>query len=100
MVLVKPATVVQWHRRGFRLHLRWRSRSRPIGRPKTNTEIRQLIRQMSMANPSGGHLAFTANCSNSALKSAKPPSGEVATQGPLSNLAQLPAQPHAQYGRG
>ena len=31
MVLVKPATVVQWHRRGFRLYWRWRSRS---GRPK------------------------------------------------------------------
>ena len=30
---------------------RWRSRSRQIGRPKTSPEIRQLIRQMSMANP-------------------------------------------------
>src|SRR5882762_1956727 len=49
MVLVKPATVVQWHRSGFRLYWRWRSRSRQIGRPKTSTEIRQLIRQMSMA---------------------------------------------------
>src|SRR5437763_4619860 len=54
MVLVKPTTVLQWHRRGFRLHWRWRSRSRQIGRPKTNTEIRQLIRQMSMANPIWG----------------------------------------------
>jgi putative transposase len=54
MVLVKPATVVQWHRRGFRLYWWWRSRSRQIGRPKTSTEIRQLIRQMSMANPFWG----------------------------------------------
>ena len=54
MVLVKPATVVQWHRRGFRLYWRWQSRSRQIGRPKTSTEIRQLIRQMSMANPIWG----------------------------------------------
>ena len=54
MVLVKPATVVQWHRRGFRLYWRWRSRSRQIGRPKTSAEIRQLIRQMSMANPLWG----------------------------------------------
>src|SRR6266436_4490709 len=54
MVLVKPATVVQWHRRGFRLYWRWRSRSRQIGRPETSTEIRQLIRQMSMANPIWG----------------------------------------------
>src|ERR1700704_111099 len=54
MVLVKPATVVQWHRKGFRLHWQGRSRSLQIGRPNTSTEIRQLIRQMSMANPIWG----------------------------------------------
>src|SRR5947209_3429004 len=58
MVLVKPATVVQWQRKGFRLYWRWRSRSRQIGRPKTSTEIRHLNRQMSMANPNWGRLAF------------------------------------------
>ena len=52
MVLVKPATVVQWHRKGFRLYWRWRSR-RP-GRPKIGTEIRALIRRMSRANPLWG----------------------------------------------
>jgi hypothetical protein len=52
MVLVKPATVVQWHRKGFRLFWRWRSR-RP-GRPKIGTEIRDLIRRMSKANPLWG----------------------------------------------
>ncbi len=52
MVLVKPATVVQWHRKGFRLYWRWRSR-RP-GRPKIGTEIRDLIRRMSKANPLWG----------------------------------------------
>ena len=52
MILVKPATVVQWHRKGFRLHWRWRSR-RP-GRPKIGTEIRALIRRMSRANPLWG----------------------------------------------
>src|ERR1700732_1424916 len=31
MVLVKPATVIPWHRNGFRLYLRWRSRSRYVG---------------------------------------------------------------------
>src|SRR6266436_4109508 len=52
MVLVKPATVVQWHRKGFRLYWRWRSR-RP-GRPKIGTDIRDLIRRMSKANPLWG----------------------------------------------
>src|SRR5258707_1195232 len=51
MVLVKPATVVQWHRQGFRLFWRWRSRS---GRPSIDRKIRDLIRQMSSANPLWG----------------------------------------------
>src|SRR5216683_1846030 len=51
MVLVKPATVVQWHRRGFRLFWRWRSRS---GRPSVDREVRDLIRQMNAANPFWG----------------------------------------------
>src|SRR5258708_1634954 len=45
MMLVKPATVVQWHRKGFRLY--WRRRSRHLGRPKMNREIRDLIGKMS-----------------------------------------------------
>src|SRR6266566_7598153 len=52
MVLVKPATLVEWHRKGFRLYWHWRSR-RP-GRPKIGTEIRDLIRRMSRANPLWG----------------------------------------------
>jgi putative transposase len=51
MMLVKPATVVQWYRQGFRLFWRWRSRS---GRPSVEREIRDLIRQMSNANPLWG----------------------------------------------
>ena len=51
MVLVKPATVIQWHRQGFRLYWRWRSRSGHPGRPKTSRETRDLIRKMSIANP-------------------------------------------------
>jgi putative transposase len=52
LVLVKPATVVKWHRKGFRLYWRWRSRR--VGRPKKSTEIRDLIRHMSLANPLWG----------------------------------------------
>ena len=47
IVLVKPATVVQWHRHGFRLYWRWRSKS---GRPSVEREVRELIRKMSEAN--------------------------------------------------
>ena len=52
IVLVKPATVIQWHRKGFRLYWRWRSRR--LGRPKMGNEIRDLIRRMSVANPLWG----------------------------------------------
>jgi hypothetical protein len=51
MELVKPSTVIQWHRQGFRLFWRWRSRS---GRPLVDGETRDLIRQMNAANPIWG----------------------------------------------
>jgi putative transposase len=51
MVLVKPATVIHWHRQGFRLYWRWRLRS---GRPSVDREVRKLIREMSSANPLWG----------------------------------------------
>jgi transposase InsO family protein len=51
--VVKPDTVIGWHRAGFRACWRWRSRSRG-GRPSTPAEIRQLIREMSIANPLWG----------------------------------------------
>ena len=49
LVMVKPETVVGWHRAGFRLYWRWKLRSRG-GRPKIPGEIRRLIREMSLAN--------------------------------------------------
>ena len=67
-MLVKPTTVVQWHRQGFRLFWRWRSRS---GRPSVEREIRDLIRQMSSANPLWERLGSMASCSSSASRSAK-----------------------------
>jgi hypothetical protein len=52
LVIVKPETVIRWHRAGFRLFWRWKSRCR--GRPKVPLDIRQLIRDMSLANPLWG----------------------------------------------
>jgi hypothetical protein len=52
LVLVKPATVIGWHRKGFRIYWRWRSRR--SGRSKTSVEIRDLIRRMNVANPLWG----------------------------------------------
>ena len=47
--ILKPETVIRWHRAGFRAYWRWKSRARS-GRPKTPLEIRQPIREMSAAN--------------------------------------------------
>src|SRR6202043_4028388 len=49
LAIVKPDTIVGWHRAGFRLYWRWKSRRRG-GRPKVPLEIRRLIREMSIAN--------------------------------------------------
>ena len=51
--ILKPQTVIRWHRAGFRAYWRWKSRPRG-GRPKIPADIRQLIRDMSIANPLWG----------------------------------------------
>jgi hypothetical protein len=51
--IVRPETVIRWHRAGFRACWRWKSRPRS-GRPKTLREIRQLICEISRANPLWG----------------------------------------------
>ncbi len=51
--IVKPETVLAWHRRGFRLFWTWKSRHR-TGRPAVPHDVRALIREMSTANPLWG----------------------------------------------
>ena len=53
LAVVRPETVIRWHRARFRAFWRWRSRPRR-GRPTVPLEIRQLIREMSLANPLWG----------------------------------------------
>jgi putative transposase len=54
LVIVQPATVLAWHRQGFRLYWRWRSTATRVGRPRLDAEIRQLIRRMAWENPTWG----------------------------------------------
>jgi len=51
LVIVQPATLIRWHRMGFRLFWRWKSRS---GRPEIPLELRSLIRRMAIDNPRWG----------------------------------------------
>ena len=52
LVIVKPATLVGWHRTAFRRFWRWKSRA--VGRPQISAEIRRLIRRMAAENPTWG----------------------------------------------
>ena len=53
LAIVRPDTVIRWHRAGFRSYWRWKSTHR-CGRPTVSLEIRRLIREMSIANPLWG----------------------------------------------
>ena len=54
LVIVQPDTVVSWHRQGFKIYWRWKSRARAVGRPKVEAEIRNLIRRMCRENTTWG----------------------------------------------
>ena len=54
LVIVKPETVIGWHRKGFRLYWTWKSRRRGGGRPPIPRDVRDLIRRMSRENPLWG----------------------------------------------
>jgi transposase InsO family protein len=53
ITIVRPETVVRWHRKGFAAYWRWKARSRG-GRPRIAKEVRDLIRRMSFENPLWG----------------------------------------------
>src|SRR5712672_3644424 len=53
VAIIRPETLVRWHRAGFRCYWRWKSR--PLGgRPQIDAELHGLIRRMSMENPLWG----------------------------------------------
>ena len=60
LVIVQPATVLAWHRRGFQLYWRWKSRFRARGRPPIAWELRSLIRRMASENPTWGRRRIQA----------------------------------------
>ncbi len=71
LVIVKPETVITWHRQGFRLYWRWRSRAGKPGRPRVDPEIRELIRRMSRENQLWGSPRIRDELALLGLKVAK-----------------------------
>ena len=68
--IIKPETVIGWHRAGFRTYWRWKSRPRG-GRPKTPHEIRQLIRDIVSQIRCGAHRGSMVNFSSWELMSGR-----------------------------
>ncbi len=52
LVVVKPDTLIRWHRKGFRLFWQWKSR--PKGRPPVPVDLQKLIMQMATSNVTWG----------------------------------------------
>src|SRR5437879_5534434 len=69
LAIVRPETVLAWHRAGFRLFWTWKVRRGPPGRPVLSRQVRDLIRQM--CREVGVHPASTGSCSSSASTSQR-----------------------------
>ena len=52
LTVVQPDTLIRWHRKGFRLFWKWRSR--PVGRPRVPVNVRELIMEMATNNVTWG----------------------------------------------
>jgi hypothetical protein len=90
--ILRPETVVRWHRAGFRAYWRWKSRPR-AGRPQIPAE----------RTPCGGHRGFTANCSSPGSMSARPqlrntwPREGGRHLAAIARLEDIPSQPSRRY---
>lgn len=54
LIILKPETVINWHRAGFKTYWRWKSKTKRRGRPKITREIRELVHRMGQENPTWG----------------------------------------------
>jgi transposase InsO family protein len=103
VTIVRPETLVRWHRAGFRRYWRWKSNSRG-GRPRIEMELRALIRQMSTENRLWGaprihgellKLGFSVAQSTVAKYMVKK---DGATQPRMANLSAKPCSGHCRHG--
>jgi len=92
LYLVRPETVIRWHRQGFRAFWTWKSRRGRVGRPRIGSELADLVRTMALANPLWERHAFTANCSSSArrLAAQRRPAHAASPETALADVAHVP----------
>ena len=58
VVIVRPETLIRWHRKGFQLF--WRCKSKPGGRPRVPADLQELIIAMARSNPTWGEQRIAA----------------------------------------
>src|SRR5215467_11975707 len=93
--VVKPETILRWHRAGFRAFWRWKSRHR-AGRPKIDRELRDLIRQMSKENPLWGAPRVHGELLKLGFEVAESTVSNYMIKTPrtaIADVADIPAQP-------
>jgi hypothetical protein len=104
LVNVQPDTFLRWHRQGFRLLWRWKSR--PAGRPRLPQDLRRLIREMAAENPTWGEerianelqLKLTIRVSPRTVGKLPSQGQASAPTGPKTALADLRPQPCQGHG--
>ena len=92
LTVVKPDTLIHWHRKGFRLFWKWKSRS--SGRPPVPTDVRELIVDMASNNPTCGEERIAAEDRNSDFAAYRSPlhaRPSEAAEGPVSAVDDLRA---------
>src|SRR6266851_303444 len=95
--VVRPQTVIRWHRQGFRAFWTWKSRRSRVGRPRVSSELAELVRTMALANPLWGSPRIHGELLKlgirrfAALRCASLAAPPKAT---LADLANVPSEPH------
>jgi hypothetical protein len=102
LVIVKPETVIAWHRKGFRLYWKWKSRH-PEGRPSVSLEVIELIHRMRLGESSLGRTTDSRRTVETRIRIVASHGCQVpgpAPEAAVAELAHVSEQPHVQLGLG
>jgi hypothetical protein len=100
LVIVKPETVITWHRKGFRLYWSWKSGHRQ-GRPSISPEVIDLIRKMSLGKPTLGWAPNSWRTTEARVRAVRVDRREVhdpSSETDLTNVAHVPHESREDTG--
>ena len=100
LAIVQTATVITWHRQGFKLYWSWKSRAGKPGRPPIELEIRELIRRLSRENPLWGAPRIVSELARLGHDVAEQTvSKYMRTQTAVSDMADVSGQSRSRHRR-